>query len=193
MEEKIMSLLHEQRHEAVGLLYDNYSAALFGVILRVVRSRELAEQVLQDTFVKAWRFGQQYDRSKGRLFTWLLNIARNTAIDATRTGHYKFYAKTDDIQALAHREGSEALNPEHIGLRQLVGQLDEKYRVLIEKIYFEGYTQQEVEEELGIPIGTVKTRLRYAIQELRAKFGEANTGPLSVLILFLENYLNTQF
>lgn len=191
MEEKIIPLLHAQSNEAVGLLYDNYAPALFGVILRVVRSRELAEQVLQDTFVKAWRFGSQYDRAKGRLFTWLLNIARNTAIDATRTGHFKHYAKTDDIQSLAHRESGDSLNPEHIGLRQLVGQLDEKYRVLIEKIYFEGYTQQEVEEELGIPLGTVKTRLRYAIQALRSKFGEAETGPLSVLILFLENYLQT--
>ncbi len=174
MEEKIISLLPTQSSEAAKLLYDHYAPALFGVILRVVHSRELAEQVLQDTLIKVWRFGNQFDRSKGRLFTWMLNIARNTAIDATRTGHYKFHSRTDDIQTLVHRESGDSLNPEHIGLRQLVGQLDEKYRVLIEKIYFEGFTHQEVEEAFGTPIGTVKTRLRYAIQELRGKFEDAD-------------------
>jgi RNA polymerase sigma-70 factor, ECF subfamily len=182
-EEKIIQLLHDQHHEVVGYLYDNYGAALFGVALRIVRSRELAEQVLQDSFVKIWKNGSSYDRSKGRLFTWMLNIARNTAIDATRTNYYQFYSKTDEVTALYSTESSDRINPDHIGIRQIVDSLDEKYRVLIEKIYFEGYTQQEVEEEMGIPIGTVKTRLRSAIQQLRSQFGGTE---VLALVLFLE-------
>lgn len=188
MEDKIVSLLQEQQAQAITLLYDNYGAALFGIVLKVVRSRELAEQVLQDTFLKAWQHGTKYDAQKGRLFTWLLNIARNTAIDATRTNYYKFYQQSDSDEVLKTVQGDNAINPDTLGVRQVVDNLDEKYRVLIEKIYFEGYTQQEIEQEMGIPIGTIKTRLRYAINELRTVFTEKNAGNLGLLLMFLENY-----
>jgi RNA polymerase sigma-70 factor, ECF subfamily len=187
MEDKIVSLLQQQQSQAITLLYDNYGAALFGIVLKVVRSRELAEQVLQDTFVKAWQHGTKYDAQKGRLFTWLLNIARNTAIDATRTNYYKFYQQSDTEEALKNVPDN-AINPDTLGVRQLVHGLDEKYRILIEKIYFEGYTQQEIEQEMGIPIGTIKTRLRYAINELRTVFTEKNAGTLGLLLIFLEHY-----
>ena len=185
-EEKIIDLLHNEQQEVVAYLYDNYGAALYGVTLRIVRSKELAEQVLQDTFVKIWRNSKQYDHSKGRLFTWMLNIARNTAIDATRTSYFKHYTVTDDITALHTVESAQGIQPDHIGVRQMVDSLDEKYRVLIEKIYFEGYTQQEIEEEMGIPLGTIKTRLRAAINQLRTQFSGAE---LLALVLFLEKII----
>ncbi len=182
-EERITQMLQSGQQEAVAYLYDNYSASLFGVALRIVRSRELAEQVLQDTFVKIWKNSGNYDRTKGRLFTWMLNIARNTAIDATRTSYFQHYSRTDDITTLYTVESTEQVQPDHIGLRQIVGNLDEKYRLLIEKIYFEGYTQQEISDEMGIPIGTIKTRLRAAIEQMRTLFA---TGEAAALILFLE-------
>jgi len=185
-EEKIAQLLRSQQQEVVGYLYDQYGSALFGVALRIVRSRELAEQVLQDTFVKVWKFGSQYDGNKGRIFTWLVNIVRNTAIDATRTSYFRHYTRTDDVTTLYAAESDYNIRPDHIGVRQIVDQLDEKYKILIEKIYFEGYTQQEVEQELGIPIGTIKTRLRAAIEQLRTAFGN---GEALSLIILLENFL----
>jgi RNA polymerase sigma-70 factor, ECF subfamily len=185
-EDKIVDLLQNQQQEAVAYLYDNYGAALFGVAMRIVRSKELAEQVLQDTFMKIWRNGAQYDNSKGRLFTWMLNIARNTAIDATRTSYFKNYSSTEDITALYATESGEGIRTDHIGVRQMVDGLEDKYRVLIEKIYFEGYTQQEIEEEMGIPIGTIKTRLRAAISQLRTQFAGAE---LLALILCLEKMI----
>jgi RNA polymerase sigma-70 factor, ECF subfamily len=188
MEEKIIHLLQNQDKEAISILYDKYGAALFGVVLKVVHSRELAEQVLQDTFLKAWRYGTQYNAQKGRLFTWLLNIARNTAIDATRTNYYKFYQKSDNLETLYHAQSDNALNPDTLGLREVVQGMDEKYRILIEKIYFEGYTQQEIEQEMGIPIGTIKTRLRFAINELRSVFGDSTPRNIGLLLVFLENY-----
>lgn len=185
-EEKIAGLLRDQQQEVVGYLYDHYGSALFGVALRIVRSRELAEQVLQDTFVKVWKFGSQYDGTKGKLFTWMVNILRNTAIDATRTSYFRHYTSTDDVTTLFAAESDYSIRPDHIGVRDLVDKLDEKYKILIEKIYFEGYTQQEVEQELGIPIGTVKTRLRAAIEQLRTAF---SGGEALSLILLLENFL----
>lgn len=172
----LISRLQLQDRAAIGELYDAYGGALYGVVLRIVQSRELAQQVLQDTFVKAWRYGANYDDSKGRLFTWLLNIARNTAIDATRTAHFQHSRKTDSLDKLVQQPGSDTLNPDHLGVRDLVNRLDEKYRMLIELVYFKGYTQEEAAEETGIPLGTIKTRLRYAISELRGLFGENNAA-----------------
>jgi len=172
----LITRLQQQDRTAVGALYDAYGGALYGVVLRIVQTQELAQQVLQDTFVKAWRNGAQYDTSKGRLFTWLLNIARNTAIDATRTAHFQNSRKTDGLDNLVYKPGNEALNPDHIGVREIVERLDEKYRLLIELIYFKGYTQEEAAEETGIPLGTIKTRLRYAISELRTVFGKSSAA-----------------
>lgn len=176
MQDQLIIRLQRQDRAAIGELYDAYGGALFGVVLRIVQSRELAEQVLQDTFVKAWRNGASYDASKGRLFTWLLNIARNTAIDATRTAHFQHYRKTDSLDNLVHKPGGESLNPDHLGVKDVVARLDEKYRSLIDLVYFKGFTQEEVAEETGIPLGTVKTRLRYAIGELRKLFGETSVA-----------------
>ncbi|MBP6813027.1 MAG: sigma-70 family RNA polymerase sigma factor [Saprospiraceae bacterium] len=181
MQNELISRLQQQDRTALSQVYDMYSGALYGVVLRIVQSPELAQQVLQDTFLKVWRNSASYDAAKGRLFTWLLNIARNTAIDATRTAHFRNQKKTENIETLVHKPGNETLNPDHLGIREVVGTLDEKYKSLIDLIYFKGYTQEEVAEETGIPIGTVKTRLRYAMNELRKVFGEANLVAFMVL------------
>jgi RNA polymerase sigma-70 factor, ECF subfamily len=173
MQDQLITRLKQQDRAAVGELYDAYGGALYGVVLRIVQSPELAQQVLQDTFLKAWRNAASYDAAKGRLFTWLLNIARNTAIDATRTAHYQNSRKTDNLDGLAHQPGGAALNTDGLGLRDVVASLDEKYKSLIDLVYFQGYTQEEAAEETGIPLGTIKTRLRYAIGELRKVFTAA--------------------
>lgn len=172
MQEQYISRLQAQDPNVIGDLYDAYSGALYGIVLRIVQAPELAQQVIQDTFVKVWRNSASYDSSKGRLFTWLANIARNTAIDVTRTAHFQKSRKTDSIETLVHSPGGPSINPDHIGIREAVGRLEDKYRVLVDLLYFQGYTQEEAAEETGIPLGTVKTRLRYAINELRRVFTE---------------------
>lgn len=156
MQDQLIIRLKQQDRAAIGDLYDAYNGALYGVVLRIVQSPELAQQVLQDTFVKAWRNGANYDAAKGRLFTWLLNIARNTAIDATRTAHYQHSRKTDNLDNLVHQPGGNTLNTDVLGVREVVNTLDEKYKSLIDLVYFQGYTQEEAAEETGIPLGTVK-------------------------------------
>jgi RNA polymerase sigma-70 factor (ECF subfamily) len=181
--QQLIIRLQQQDRAAIGELYDAYGGALFGVVLRIVHSRELAEQVLQDTFVKVWRNSSNYDPGKGRLFTWLLNIARNTAIDVTRSAHFQQSWKTDSLDIVAHKPGGDAINPDHVGLKEVVGRLDEKYRLLIELVYFKGYTQEEVAEETGIPLGTIKTRLRYAISELRVLFGDGLGVIMAIMLM----------
>ena len=167
MHDELIQGLKTGDPRAVGELYDRYAGALFGVVLRIVGDRELAENVLQDVFLKAWKSGASYDSERSGLFTWLNRIARNAAIDATRSAQFKQRRQTGDTDSLVYTPAESRFQPEHIGLREILGKLDEKYRVLIEKAYFEGYTQQELEEELGIPLGTVKTRMRHAMQLLR--------------------------
>ena len=181
--------LQQQDQAVIGDLYDAYGGALYGVVVRIVQSPELAEQVLQDTFLKVWRNATGYDATKGRLFTWLVNIARNTAIDATRSAQFRQRQKTDSIETLVHSPGGHTLNPDHIGVREIVGRLDEKYRLLIELMYFQGYTQEEAAEETGIPLGTIKTRLRHAIGDLRQMFGAAL--PVLLLALLVWAFLST--
>ncbi|MFN0016494.1 MAG: RNA polymerase sigma factor [Saprospiraceae bacterium] len=185
MQERYITKLHQQDQAVIGELYDAYGGALYGVVLRIVQQPEIAQQVLQDTFLKVWRNASGYDSTKGRLFTWLVNIARNTAIDATRSAQFRQRQKTDSADALVHIPDNHSLNPDHIGVRELVGRLDEKYRLLIDLMYFQGYTQEEAAEETGIPIGTIKTRLRYAISELRGLFGEGQPIVLAVLLATL--------
>ncbi len=169
--EKIISLLQLQDIEAISLLYDNYSTILYGFILRIVRSPDIAEDVLQETFVKVWKNGCHYDATKGKLSTWLLNIARNTAIDVTRSGGWKMSKRTNDVSFLDDF-GEHFIKPEHIDLKDLASKLDPKYRVMIDLFYFQGYTHQEIEKEFNIPLGTIKTRLRAAVLDLRKVFGD---------------------
>lgn len=181
-EEELVASLKSGDQAALGFLYDNYSPALFGVIVRIVESqppsasdRENAEDVLQDVFVKIWKNISSYDPSKGKLYTWLINIARNTAIDSLRVKDHKLKSKIQSIDNSVrsiNKQYSVAIHPDHIGLKTLVSKMKPEHKQLIDKLYFEGYTQEEAAKELNIPLGTVKTRARTAISQLREFFIE---------------------
>jgi RNA polymerase sigma factor (sigma-70 family) len=167
---QIVELLRQKDAFILAQLYDAYGATLYGVVLRIVCSKEIAEQVIQDTFLKIWHHAASYDASRGRLYTWMLNIARNTAIDATRNSHFHNRKNVSDIDESVNVFGGECLNPETVGLREMVKKMDEKYTLLIDLIYFNQYTHQEAADVLNLPLGTVKTRVRYALLELRKAF-----------------------
>ncbi|MEO5907078.1 MAG: sigma-70 family RNA polymerase sigma factor [Saprospiraceae bacterium] len=154
-------------------LYDAYSAVLFGIILRIVSDQKEAENLLQDCFVKIWRNIKHYNPEKGRVATWLINIARHTAIDFIRSPYYKQKINHQDVPDVL-RSSKELIvsqpTIESIGLKQLVEKLTPGCREVIERMYFEGYSQQEIADNFGIPLGTVKTRSRSALKELRTFF-----------------------
>lgn len=171
-ETQIIERLKMRDSTVVSYLYDHYSAALYGIILHIVEDENLAEEVLQETFLKIWHNALVYDPQKGRLYTWMLNIARNLAIDATRGKNYKKSKKNQSFENNVHHLENQQVHQvsvEEIGIRDLVNQLDIAYKVIIEKVYFEGYTLADAAEELNIPLGTLKTRLRTALQLLRKK------------------------
>lgn len=159
--------------EILKTVYERYAPALLGVISRMVNDDHLAEDILQEAFVKIWHNAASYDASKGRLFTWMLNICRNLSIDKMRSKGFKTGKATiSDETRLYEDPGKiyDAIRPETIGLREMVDKLKPEWRELIDLVYFKGYTQQEVAEALQMPLGTVKTRLRSAILELRTIF-----------------------
>ena len=170
-DETIIELLRSRHSDGVSLLYDKYSGALYGVILRVVHSREIAEEVLQDTFTKAWRNIDSYDTGKGRLYTWLINIARNAAIDATRAKNFNRQNQDlDNVVNTIDTQQSTSINPDTLDIQRLTEKLAPEYKVLVDLIYFQGFTQAEAAEHLSMPLGTVKTRLRAAMLMLKQLF-----------------------
>lgn len=164
----MVRLLRQRNGHVFSYLYDNYSGALHSIILNIVNEEELANDVLQEVFIKIWRQIESYDSSKGRLFTWMLNIARNASIDTVRSKSYQNSRQnrelTEDVYTAG---GTSEMRTDQIGLKKLVYSLKEEYKVLVELSYFQGYTQDEIAKMLNIPLGTVKTRLRTALIQLR--------------------------
>lgn len=169
---ELLQALQAHDEGAFGFLYDHYSKALYGVIGQIIPEAGLAEDVLQEVFVKIWQNIRAYDPQKGRLYTWMLNIARNTAIDRTRSKDFSNRTKTAGLpdNVYEEREGS-APAVEDIGLKRVINSLPEESRKLLQLAYFQGYTQEEIARLLGIPLGTVKTRIRTTIIHLRKLIG----------------------
>ena len=164
----MVQLLRQRSQDVFSYLYDNYSGALLSIIQNIVNEEELANDVLQEVFVKIWKQIETYDSSKGRLFTWMLNIARNASIDTIRSKGYQNSKQnrelTEDVYTAG---GTSETKTDQIGLRKMVHNLKEEYKVLVELSYFQGFTQDEIAKMLNIPLGTVKTRLRTALTQLR--------------------------
>jgi RNA polymerase sigma factor (sigma-70 family) len=167
-EEELILSLQNRRESAFDYLYDHYSGALYGTILSMIKDTELANDLLQEVFIKIWKQIDSYDPTKGRLFTWMVNIARHGAIDFLRSKEFKNNAKNQPLSNFVYDTVSDTKPSEdYIGLHQIVNQLKEEFRTLIEYAYFKGYTHEEIAGELNLPIGTVKTRLRAALVQLR--------------------------
>lgn len=167
----MIDLLLQRDRKAFERLYDDYSAAIYGLVLKILRDEALAEDAMQDAFVRIWQKIHTYDESKGRLFTWMLNVARNIAIDKLRANGSRKAELTSSLQ-LQHMDSkgpSTFMQVEHIGVSELVSALPPDQKMVIELIYFLGYTQAEVAEEFHIPLGTVKSRVRLAMNHLRSK------------------------
>ncbi len=172
-EEELIRLLQRHDKTAFNQLYKNYSAVLYGVILRVVTDNETANDVLQEVFVKIWNNIGKYDASKGRIYTWIMNIARNSAIDKTRSKGEIMKSKIQTGDDVVYNS-SKGLQTEQvtdaIGLRKIVSNLKPELEIIVELAYYKGYTLDEISKTLEIPLGTVKTRMRAAMQQLRATY-----------------------
>jgi len=140
------------------------------VINNITNDREESEDVLQNVFVKIWNNFASYDELKGRLYTWMLNIARNMAIDSTRSKHEKIKNKIQETSDSVYHKNNlytENSSHENIGLQNIINNLKDDQQQIIDLAYFQGYTQEEISQKLNMPLGTVKTKVRQAIITLR--------------------------
>lgn len=169
-QEEILSLLYKKDEKAYTILYDMYAKSLFAIIFNLVKEREEAEDILQDVFVKIWKNIDSFSESKGRFYTWMLNIARNTAIDKLRSKGFNNSKKNlsaDNFVYLMDDNTKQNHKIDSIDIQEFVKKLKPKCIQLIDLLFFKGYTQQEASDELEIPLGTVKTQNRNCINDLR--------------------------
>jgi len=151
-------------------LHGMYSENICGVINTIVKNDAIAQEICQDVFVKAWNKADKYNSSKGRFFTWMMNIARNAAIDELRSKSHKnqkMNLPADYFVGIADDSDNSDFSVDKKQLKRLIMNLKKKCIQIIDLLYFKGYTQKEASEELDIPLGSVKTRNRSCISQLR--------------------------
>lgn len=154
--------------KAVALIYDNYGAVLFGLCRRMMRNQADAEEAFQEAIYKVWKAGSRFDAQKAGLYAWMINLTRNQCIDMLRKKNRRPQIQDDQDDVTLHRVHSEENSSvDFLGLKGEVDKLRTEDRQVLELSYFEGYSHAEIAKKLKLPLGTVKTRARKAIQDLK--------------------------
>jgi RNA polymerase sigma-70 factor, ECF subfamily len=172
-EQDLVAGLVASDQQSFRRLYDKFSSSLYGTIVSWIKDTEVAENLLQDVFIRAWKNRERYNETKGRLFTWLYKISRNICIDYYRSRRYKNSKAdviTDDISNVLSDDSTFARSLDTIMLRKFVNGLRHEEKEVIDLMYFKGFTQCEIAELLSMPLGTVKTRANRAVKNLRRVF-----------------------
>ncbi len=169
-DEQIVDLICSKDQQGLSLLYERYGFYLFGIVVKIVKRDDIAEIILQDTFLKAWRKMDTYDGAKSKLITWLVRIAKNCAIDMTRSKTFKQTIKLVELANIPTSSEPQVknINIDTIDLKDFVNKMDVKFREIFDLIYFKGHTTKEVAELLKIPQGTVKSRVRKGLKDLKS-------------------------
>ncbi len=165
-------------------LYDRHSGTLYAMLLRILGNPEDAQEVLQETFIKAWGSADQYDAGRGSEAAWLISIARSRGIDRLRSRRIRTDRETSAGREISIRSGfvekSTGGDPaiaseERSAVRGALGELPEAQRIALELAYFEGLSQSEIAERLGEPLGTIKTRMQLGMKKLRDRLQALRT------------------
>ncbi len=164
---EILQRIIQKDQNALYALYDKYSGALYGVILRMCRNKEQAEDLLQETFLKIWKNIHSYDSSKGRFYTWAYRIAKNTTLNTLRKPD--LLIQTDELSVLKDKNDAEP-QPDFTVLNGALKKLEPHHQEAIALVYFRGYTHREAYKEMGVPLGTFKSYIRQALSLLRENY-----------------------
>ncbi|MDN3677045.1 RNA polymerase sigma factor [Flavobacterium paronense] len=174
--DSLVKLVQSKSERGFHTLYNKYCGALYGVIIKLVKRNDVADDLLQDSFVKIWKNIESFDRSKGTLYTWMLNIARNQAIDYLRSSNYRNQMQQVEMDLISYsidnigNATSNCCPVEYEDFKNKALQLDSKYTEVIDLIYFYGWTQEQTAEILKLPLGTIKTRARKGLSLLKVLY-----------------------
>jgi RNA polymerase sigma-70 factor (ECF subfamily) len=181
-DEELMPLIGEKDPEAFAVFYDRHGGVAFSLAYRIVGDRAAAEDVTQEAFISVWRSGARYDPARGSVRSWMLGIVRNRAIDflRSRAGRAPKLDFDDDTvleqRPAPERTEEEALRRETSSeLRGAMGELPGEQSKVIELAYFGGFSHTEIAEMLGLPLGTVKGRMRLGLEKIRSEMAEGLT------------------
>lgn len=170
-QDQLIIELQSGNERAFERIYELYSQSTYGIIFSITRDSHISEELLQDVFLKIWHNAPSYNSEKGRFFTWVLNIARNAAIDKIRSKDFKngqLNLNSDNFVDILESKNNTSGKMDAIGLQKYIDILEPMCKKLIDLLFFKGFTQKETAEELEMPLGTVKTRNRVCIDKLRA-------------------------
>ena len=178
-DEELMTLVEDKDQRAFEVLYDRHGGAAYSLAHRIVGNAETAEDVTQEAFISIWRSGARFDRARGSVRSWTLGVTRNRAIDALRrqAGRAPKLDFDDDAALEAQPSGeltdSEAIRRETASrVRGALAELPGEQSHVIGLAYFGGFTHSEIAEMLGVPLGTVKGRMRLGLEKVRVQLAE---------------------
>lgn len=173
----LLKQIVQRDQQALSRLYDRYSALIYTLVLRVVKSTAEAEDLVQEIFVQIWSKAHLFSDAKGSVYTWVMTIARRRAIDKIRSQDFINKGETtdDDERPIDLPDNAYDTNPLHAAIsseyeelmRSGLAMLGAEQQSIIELSYYEGYTQAQIAERLHLPLGTVKTRMRQGLIKLR--------------------------
>ena len=178
-DEELMPLIGEKDPEAFEVFYDRHGGVAYSLAYRIVGEKAAAEDVTQEAFISIWRSGARFDRARGSVRSWMLSIVRNRAIDALRSRAGKAPKLTFDDDAVLEQRPSGELTEDEAMRRETateikgaLGELPGEQSKVIELAYFGGFSQSEISRMLGVPLGTVKGRMRLGLEKIRGELAE---------------------
>lgn len=185
IDHKILLKLRSRDQAGLTLLYENYLSALNGIAFNILKSKAHSEDAIQRAFLKIWDNINQYDENKSTLFTWMAQITRNTALDIKRLKSFEKEHKSESLDPTVHNNKTTQINTDKIDVKSLIDGMDEKYAFVLDHLYLQGYSQSELSKEHGIPLGTIKTRVKKGIEILRDKLKDEKKFILGFITLIL--------
>lgn len=177
---ELIQRLQNKDEIALSLLYDKYSRALYGVILRMCKDEDMAQNLLQDTFIAIWEKAYRYDFEKGKFYTWAYRIAKNKTLNFLRKSDNLI--QVDDFSVYENKTEEATTQLDHLKLKGSIKSLKEQHQKAIELVYFNGLTHKEAHVEMGVPLGTFKSYVSQAIKQLQ----KAYLALISLLIFLNE-------
>lgn len=162
----VQGLIRQDR-KSYDYLYDQYSPKLYGIALHITQKKDIAEDVLQETFIKVYKNINKYDESKGNFLTWVLNICRNGAIDKIRYGQESRKIQFDSLNVNMTTGTDPEMKLADSELWAVLEELDDEHKEILKLSYYYGYSHTEIAEKLNMPLGSVKSKIRIALRELR--------------------------